>query len=310
MIALGNKRAYQAFGFKVISDIPLPELPTSNVNHVDFTVEIADLNLLWSEIADSTRFFYVKENYCLFKIPGVAIYLIRDGNKIIVSKFDGANEDQIRLYILGTCMGALLMQRRILPLHGSAVAIDGKAYAIVGESGAGKSTLASAFLKLGYQLISDDVIPVTLSKKSIPMVTPAYPQQKLWLESLNQFGMESDNFRPIFNRETKFAIPVLNQFASKPLPLAGVVELVKTDSDEIEIFPIQSLNRLQTLFIHTYRNFFIAPSGLMDWHFSTTAKMCEHIDIYQLRRPTSRFTAHDLTDLILTSFNKEEKVYG
>ena len=38
-------------------------------------------------------------------------------------------------------MGALLMQRKILPLHGSAIAIDGKAYAFVGDSGAGKSTL-------------------------------------------------------------------------------------------------------------------------------------------------------------------------
>ena len=39
-------------------------------------------------------------------------------------------EDKIRLLFLGTCMGALLIQRKILPLHGSAIEIDGKAYAI------------------------------------------------------------------------------------------------------------------------------------------------------------------------------------
>lgn len=310
MIVSEYKRAYQAFGLNVMSDIPLPELPASHVTHVDVVVEIADLHLIWSEVEHTTRYFHIKENVCLFEIPEVAIYLIQDGNTIKFSPFAGANEDQVRLYILGTCMGALLMQRRILPLHGSAIAIEGKAYAIVGESGAGKSTLASAFLKLGCQLISDDVIPVTLNENSVPMVTPAYPQQKLWLESLNQFGMESNHYRPIFERETKFAIPVSHQFASRPLPLAGVVELVKTDNDEIEFNPIQNLYRLQTLFNHTYRNFFIARSGLMDWHFRMTAKMCEHIDIYQLRRPTSRFTAHELTDLILASINKEEKVYG
>ena len=63
-------------------------------------------------------------------------------------------------------MGAILMQRRLLPLHGSAIAINGKAYAIVGDSGAGKSTLASAFLNKGYQLISDDVIAVSLSQEN------------------------------------------------------------------------------------------------------------------------------------------------
>ena len=77
------------------------------------------------------------------------------------------DEDVIRLYILGTCMGAILMQRKILPLHGSAIEIDGKAYAIVGDSGAGKSTLASAFLKQGYQLVSDDVIAVSLSQENL-----------------------------------------------------------------------------------------------------------------------------------------------
>ena len=78
-------------------------------------------------------------------------------------------------------MGALLMQRKILPLHGSAIAIDGKAYALIGDSGAGKSTLASAFLNKGYQLLSDDVIAVSLlNKKYCQLFIPSYPQQKLW----------------------------------------------------------------------------------------------------------------------------------
>src|SRR5690625_2580817 len=151
----------------------------------------------------------------MFQIEAVAIYLVKNGNEIFVSPFADAEVDQIRLYILGTCMGAILLQRRILPLHGSAVAIDGKAYAVVGNSGAGKSTLASAFLNRGYQLLSDDVIPVTLSDEGIPIVTPAYPQQKLWLKSLERFGMSSDHLRPIIGRETKFAVPVSTQFVKE-----------------------------------------------------------------------------------------------
>ena len=91
---------------------------------------------------------------------------------------NGANEDHVRLYILGTCMGALLLQRKILPLHGSAIAINGKAYAIVGDSGAGKSTLASAFLNKGYQLLSDDVIPVSLSNEEYSYRNPCISTTK------------------------------------------------------------------------------------------------------------------------------------
>ena len=42
-------------------------------------------------------------------------------------------------------------EKDILPLHGSAVAINGKAYAFMGNSGAGKSTLASALINQGYE---------------------------------------------------------------------------------------------------------------------------------------------------------------
>ncbi|MDT8861084.1 aldolase [Alkalihalobacillus sp. MEB130] len=305
-----NPISYTAFGLTITSEFPLPELLPTELAEKDPDVVIkqADLQQVWFEHSDDDQYFVIDKTFIMFRMPEVAIFLIRNGSEILVSPFDDAHEDHIRLYTLGTCMGAILMQRKILPLHGSAVVIGGKAYAIVGNSGAGKSTLASAFIKRGYQLLSDDVIPVTLNESGYPIVTPSYPQQKLWLESLSQFGMTSDGYRPIIDRETKFAIPVTNQFVSEPMPLAGVIELVKTENEEIEMLPIQNLNRLHTLFVHTYRNFFIGPAGLMDWHFQTTAKMANHIELYQLQRPVSRFTAHDLTELILETVYEEEKV--
>ena len=301
---------YNAFGLTISSEIPMPELPEYNPgNYLNgITIKRTDLSNLWTQYSASNKYFAVKENFIMFHVPDKAIFLIQNGNKILVSPLNDSDEDYHRLYILGTCMGAILMQRKILPLHGSAIAIEGKAYAIVGDSGAGKSTLASAFLNRGYQLLSDDVIPVRMSDKNIPMVTPAYPQQKLWMESLNQFGMESNQYKPIVERETKFAVPVSTQFANQELPLAGIVELIKTDEADICITPITKMARFHTLYTHTYRNFFLEGAGLMDWHFATSAKMINQLSFYQLQRPVSRFTAHDLTELILSTISKEEKV--
>jgi len=307
-----TKKHYKAFGLSVISDIQLPELPFNYNDDKLADVEIMkkDLTSVWENLFEGNQYFSYKKDVIFFRLPEKAIFMIKNGNKIYYFPMNNTTEDQIRLYLLGTCMGAILMQRKILPLHGSAVAIDGKAYAIVGDSGAGKSTLATVFLKKGYQLISDDVIPVTLNEVNIPMITPAYPQQKLWQESLDQFEMESRQYRPIVERESKFAIPVLNQFASKPLPLAGVFELVKTEYDVIQFNPIQNLQSLHTLYYHTYRNFFIPALGLLDWHFNMTAKICESISLYQLCRPVSRFSAPDLAEIILSTVKKEEKIYG
>ncbi|MBY0007033.1 aldolase [Priestia aryabhattai] len=308
MIDTVKRTAYKAFGLTVSSELSLPELLQAGVDEceVDVVIKEADLFGLWSERSVPDDDFVIQENSVMFHIPETAFFLVENGNEILFSPMEGAHEDELRLYILGTCMGTVLLQRNILPLHGSAIAIDNKVYAIVGESGAGKSTLASAFLKRGYQLLSDDVIAITVTDENVPVVIPAYPQQKLWMESLNEFKMESSNYRPIIDRETKFAIPVQSQFANQPLPLAGVFELVKTDGDEIELHCIQKLERFYTLYTHTYRNFFVQKAGLMEWHFSTLAKIINKIELYQLRRPTSRFTAHDLSDLILATLNKGE----
>ena len=52
-----------------------------------------------------------------------------------------------------------LLRGRVV-LHGSAVAVDGAAVAVIGPSGAGKSTTAAALLDLGAELLSDDVVVV------------------------------------------------------------------------------------------------------------------------------------------------------
>lgn len=313
MIKNSNLLLYKAFGFTITTEYPLPELEPLNIylNFPDITIKKGKLEEKWDEVSEPNRYFYIVENLCMFEIPGTAIFQVKNGKEIIVSAVEEAEEDHIRLYLLGTCMGAILMQRRILPLHGSAVAINGKAYAIVGDSGAGKSTTASALLQKGYELISDDVIPVTFTVDDTPVVTPAYPQQKLWQESLNQFGMESNNLRPIIDRESKFAIPVSAQFATTILPLAGIFELVKTEEETTTFTLIQGLNRLHTLFLHTYRNFFLSRAGLMEWHFQTTTKLANKMPFYRIQRSSSEFTANQITDFIINSIEgKDEVVNG
>lgn len=307
MIETLSKVVYKAFGLSILSEIALPELPQNSNQAAPIHVVIrkADLTSEWFELAKQQEKYVAKQNLFMFEVPSTAIFSIQDGKTITVSPLIGVEEAKLRLYLLGTCMGALLMQRQILPLHGSAIAIDGKAYAFVGNSGAGKSTLASALLSRGYPLLSDDVIAVTLSPDQIPLVMPAYPQQKLWQESLTALGMESTRFKSIFERETKYLVPVSTNFITDPLPLAAVFELSKSASEEIVIQPIQGLARLHTLFRQTFRNSLISKFQLSAWHFSTTATISNQIELYQLRRPHEGFTASQMADLLLKSIKKE-----
>lgn len=308
MDLIGNKYLYRAFGLSVISELPMPELlhgdPSAKVEAV---IEQADLTRLWEQHARPASSFVYLEHAVMFRVPGTAIFCIQDGQCILVSPMPGFDVNKARLYILGTCMGILLMQKRILPLHGSAIAIDGKAYAFIGDSGAGKSTLATLLLRQGYQLLSDDLIAVTMSQGQQPMVHPAYPQQKLWQESIELLGMDGAGFQPLFERETKFAVPVDAKFCHESLPLAGVVELIKSEQGEVRLQEISGLERFQLLLRHTYRSKVMQQCGWMEWHFGVLAGLVNRIQVLQLQRPTRQFTADQVAERILDHLREESE---
>ncbi|MBT2657071.1 aldolase [Bacillus sp. ISL-18] len=310
MVKTEKMLTYKAFGFSIISQIPLPELEAidfTNLESVDIEVKFVDLTTKWSEMSDDRNTFVIKSNFVLFQVPDVAIFSVQGGTTILVSPLKENKEDVMRLYILGTCFGAILMQRKVLPLHGSAVVINGKAYAFVGDSGAGKSTIASAFLNQGYQLLSDDVIAISFPlEDSIPYVIPSYPQQKLWKDSLEILGMERNNYQPIYGRENKYCIPISTQFFSEEIPLGGIFELKKTENKEFNIIPIKNLERFYKLYYNTYQKSLIPNLGLLDWHFVTTSKIIETINMYQLERPLTGTSSTQIVAGVLNTISKGE----
>lgn len=299
---------YNAFGLKIKSNIALPELSLINkpIESPDIFIEVTEFEEYWvRNVRRQQGMVIFENNNVAFHIKATATFLIKGGKKIIASLMQGCDKNKIRLYLLGTCMGVLLMQRKVLALHGSAIAVNGKAYAFIGDSGAGKSTLASAFVKNGYQLLSDDVIPLNINKNGIPYVIPSYPQQKLWEESLQNFGMDTAKYNPLFERENKFAVPVHSNYCDHPLPLAGLFEIIKTEEDNTNVKPILNLERFRTLFSQTFRHTLIPHLGLTEWHFKESASIINKIKMYQIQRSTIGFTAPALVEQILKIIEEE-----
>lgn len=315
MIRTKSGWRYRAFGLRIESEIPLPELGggVEPDGPVDLTVVLRDgaefrpggaaaaaAGQAGDADAGQPRSgLRAVEGEVTFRVPQLAGFRIAEGRCIEVYPEHGADEDRIRLYVLGTCMGALLLQRKTLPLHGSVVTRNGRAYAVVGESGAGKSTLSAALLDLGFRLVTDDVAAIVFDKRGIPFVLPAYPQQKLWQDSLDQLEIGGSGLKPLFERETKFAVPARHAFCPEPVPLVHIYELVQSDEQAPVLQPIDKLNRCYTLFRHTFRRSLIVPSGLAAWHFETTVRLAGKTGMYRLLRPAEVFAARESARLIL-----------
>ena len=76
---------YKAFGLKIVSEIPLPELSQMNEKEVDADVqiEITDLSEQWGKYARyNKKNIVVEDDVVMFHIPQTAIFFIQDGNKI------------------------------------------------------------------------------------------------------------------------------------------------------------------------------------------------------------------------------------
>ncbi len=306
MVNTVQRLAYKAFGLQIYSELPLPELPFTDQPGLIGSISViqADLAERWANIPKISSSLGVLENEVMFEIKDTAIFSVQDGHTIVVSPAAHADEDCVRLFILGSCMGILLMQRRVLPLHGSALVIDNKAYALVGRSGAGKSTLASYLMDQDYRLISDDVIPVMV-QNGHPLAVPGYPQQKLWQQSLDYLGMNSSSYRPLFQREAKFAVPVHDRFHAEPLPLAGIFELAVSSDSPISVQPIHGMERFHTIFNHTYQKHVLSHLGIMEWHFGLLASFVNRLPIYRLTRPEMGFSAPEQASLILETIHNQ-----
>jgi hypothetical protein len=107
----------------------------------------------------------------------------RDGTSVRATWSGESTIDDTATYLLGPVMGFVLLLRGVHSLHASAVAVGEQAIAIVGPAGAGKSTTAAAFARLGYGVLSEDVVALE-SRDGHLHVQPAYPCIRLWPESV------------------------------------------------------------------------------------------------------------------------------
>lgn len=209
---------YRAFGLNIASELELPELlPYQS------TPFIPEVTIQWSRVQQegldnslvTFPYYQAKQNALWLNIVDVGRFLITDGQLISIDPEENADLASIRLFLLGSCMGALLMQRDLFLLHGNAIRVDDFCVSFIGDSGAGKSTLSGAFYKRGYSILADDVCAINQDLS----VIPSFPQIKLWQDAAEKLNINTTHLRKIRPNVNKFALPLCNQFQGEPLPI-------------------------------------------------------------------------------------------
>lgn len=228
--------------------------------------------------------------FCFFYGSGARFAVRHDGREIWA---DGPEEyavEELATYLVGPVMGFVLRLLGILPLHACAIAVEDRAIALVGSRGAGKSTTAAAFAKLGFAILSEDVVAVTEEGKR-HMVQPGYPRVNLWPESAETiFGYVHGlpSVTPTWGKHFLALNNAQHKFQKKPLELAAAFILRDRVPGALKprIEKIAPASAITMLVANTYVNY------LLD----ATMRRSEFVQLGQMLRKTPVYQVWPLDD--------------
>lgn len=240
---------YYIYGLHIRSDLVCPELPLSAEpgGTPDVTIRTAPPVASVSESLEN-RYFEVRPGVFRLAVPGVAQYLVEEGSRIAIEPVETASLDEIRLFLLGSTMGALLYQRGLFPLHGSAVETPWGAMIFVGAQGIGKSTLVAQFHRHGYRLLSDDVCAVAAKPAGLE-VLPAIAHFRLRSDAYERIGTPQHARFDV----DKFVVPLGKGYCPHPVALRAIHVLVDREEGDAEFTILRGFDRVQYLLENLYR---------------------------------------------------------
>jgi hypothetical protein len=267
--------AYALYGFTLRSEMTLPAAEAATGEAAG---DIVDARFGRIPPRAGERVWAQEEGRALvFEVPGLARFRIAHGREIVIDPEDGASERNLRVYLLGSAMGALLHQRGVLPLHANAVEIDGAAVAFSGRSGAGKSTLAAWFADRGHRILCDDVCAIAPGANgSPPLVLPGVPRLRLWEDAIAASGRSTNDYERSFDGQDKYDVPAGDAAAARPLPLAACYMIARPEEGEggqaaaqaPGIARLAGVAAVEALVANTYRGRFATAMGMTARHLS------------------------------------------
>ena len=272
--------SYWAYGLRIDAEIECPELPPAppDSGNADVTIQLLPpLSELHNPQED--RSYQIQPNLFRLTVKDVAQYQIEEGKRILIEPLVGVTEDKLRLFLLGSSMGALLYQRGLFPLHGSAVETPWGAMIFVGAQGAGKSTLASEFFRQGYRLLSDDVCAVSATPDGL-QILPALAQIRLCEDAFERLGAPAEAG---FNVD-KFVVPMGENYCPTPIPLRAIHILGDQEEATPSYEPMRGLERIQKLLENLYRPHFLIGQQTQPEQMRLAAQIAQRAEIVSVNR--------------------------
>lgn len=318
---------YSAFGLSLGTDHPIPGLvPQPAGRPADARIWL-DPASLPAEVRDLPReLWYATPRITEEHPPALRAWRLDDGAyfRLVYSDgteflVDGAGTgvwarwidpltiEDTATYLLGPVLGFVLRLRGVTCLHGSAVALGDRAVALVGPASAGKSTTAAFFARMGLRVMADDIVAL-VERDGEPWVQPAYPQLRLWPESVTLLYGSADALPRLTPNWDKRALDLAGghgRFQRRALPLAAIYLLGGRSqrAGGVVVEDIAPAEALLTLVANSYVGYLLdAPMRARE--FTTLARVVTAVRMRRVTVPNDPARVPDLCRAIVADLEK------
>jgi energy-coupling factor transporter ATP-binding protein EcfA2 len=300
---MANEYCYSAFGLLFRSETEIPEFISMPVQEGDVRIKLGVCPAKLDGVKVRGLRYQVAESRFLLKVDGIANYYVEDGCSITIEPFAGAEMSDVRLFLLGSVLGILFQQRRLIPLHASTLVANNKAVVFSGGSGSGKSTLCAYLIGTGlFRPVSDDI--TVLSRNNLVMARSGYPSVKLWEDSLGMLSLDFDPGQMVRDGIRKYWHRWPGDlFFHGEVPVSHVFFMDQRTGKEVSCSKMRPSERFVSFRKNTFRERFITGENLLREHLETGTALLNQARIYRLSRPKEVISPAELAEPILKILN-------
>ena len=219
----------------------------------------------------------------LLRGEGDHYFHYRKGHGITVERGDNADLSEEALWLNGSVYSAIASINGLVPIHASAISIDGRVFAFTGPAGAGKSTLVAALAGVGLPMFCDDTLVLDLSEPDRILCLPGHKRLKLRPDAVELTGAR---------REEKVSATVDKYYAS---PKGGSVAMTLPLSELIflevgpdpRVIPISGAARFARMIDDHQTAELLAAARLFDKaeRFAHLSRLARQIRMARFIRP-------------------------
>ena len=270
---------YVIYGLRLGINTEIPGLQSENSidGLTDVEVNMGSLpdRIIWND-ASSARKYFLDSGSDISGQPHLAVNTDTSGNffqfkygyglefvcdkaatRVWCQWLETSSIDEARLFLMGPILGFMLRLRGTTCLHASGVVVGEQAFALAGSSGDGKSTLAAAFANKGYAVLTDDIMPLTITDDTV-FAAAGHPLMKLYPESFENLSSLPEELPAVAAGWGKCYLNLNANsllFNAHPVPLKLVYILNwGNDSNAHKIEPLMPNETVPQLAANTYRN--------------------------------------------------------